>query len=129
MDDIFDMPTKEFFYGLADNNGIESVQVDTGDSFGFSTYKTVKDINAEQFAMCIKATANSQKNAVVFRCEMNFEDGTTMIDLINAKKNSEALVFVKEKALKIQLATYGTTKQEAKKRWDAIPNASANPLA
>ena len=115
-----DIATTEWFYGLASNNGIESISCDYGNCYGFDAFPTLDEVKAEKFAMCIKAAANTEENSVVFSCLFNSDDGSKLLEFFKSRKHSELLECIKTKSLKIQLATYGTSIEEANRRWDTI---------
>ena len=112
--------SEEWLYGLADKDGVEALEINTGETFGSSLYRTTKEVNTEQFSMCIRATANTQKSAVVFNVMLDFDDATEALKLLKNKQSKECFQYIKAKAKRLQLSTYGTTKVAAKKNWDAI---------
>ena len=77
--------------------------------------------------MCLRAQANQQRHAVVYRVLLDTEDSDVVESLIKDSKFTDALTLVKEKAKEVQLGTYGTTKRAAEKNWNMIPNPSLDP--
>lgn len=118
-----------WFYGLADSNGIESFveDLDTMASDVFLSDEDKKAKNSQQFAMCLRAQANQQRHAVVYRVLLDTEDSDVVESLIKDSKFADALTLVKEKAKEVQLGTYGTTKRAAEKNWNMIPNPNLDP--
>ena len=118
-----------WFYGLADANGIESFveDLDIMASDVFLSDEDKKAKNSQQFAMCLRAQANQQRHAVVYRVLLDTEDSDVVESLIKDSKFTDALTLVKEKAKEVQLGTYGTTKRAAEKNWNMIPNPSLDP--
>lgn len=118
-----------WFYGLADANGIESFveDLDIMASDVFLSDEDKKSKNSQQFAMCLRAQANQQRHAVVYRVLLDTEDSDAVESLIKDSKFADALTLVKEKAKEVQLGTYGTTKRAAEKNWNMIPNPSLDP--
>ena len=63
------MELTHWFYGLADCHGVESFVHDIDDALAALFYNDgdKREKNSSQFAMCLRAQANQQRHAVVYR--------------------------------------------------------------
>jgi hypothetical protein len=112
------MELSHWFYGLADCHGVESFVHDVDDMSKeiFMTLEDDKVVCSQQFAMCLRAQANAQRHAVVYRAAIPQAKIADIEALIKDGKYVEALNEIKEHATEIMLGTYGTTKAAAEKR-------------
>jgi len=114
------------YYGLADKNGVESFHWALVDKYGFGLGRDAEEVNLEQFTMCVKATADPGNKLVLYKAEVSDGDAKIIEELLYGKSGDEknisleALKIIKERAVVKQVASWGITKAEAKKRWDAI---------
>lgn len=118
-----------WYYGLADANGLESFQEDIDPMAAevFFSPEEVKKVKNYQFAMALRAQANQQRHAVVFRALVEDKDGDAIDALVKAGKVVEGLIMLKEKAKSVLFATHGTTLAATKKNWKLIPNSDLDP--
>jgi hypothetical protein len=93
----------------------------------FMTQEDDKVVRSQQFAMCLRAQANAQRHAVVYRAAIPESKIDVMEALIKDGKYTDALDMIKENASEIMLGTYGTTKAAAEKNWKMIPNPDLDP--
>jgi hypothetical protein len=123
------MELTHWFYGLADCHGVESFVHDIDDSSKdiFMTQEDDKVVRSQQFAMCLRAQANAQRHAVVYRAAIPQSAIPGIEALIKDGKYTDALNSIKENASEIMLGTYGTTKAAAEKNWKMIPNPDLDP--
>jgi hypothetical protein len=120
---------KQWYYGLADCHGVESFVFDLDDMSAemFTDEGEKKTKNSQQFAMCLRAQANQQRHAVVYRAELEDQYADQIEALIKEGKYTDALTMIKENAHEVQVGTYGTTKKAAEKNWKMIPNPDLDP--
>lgn len=118
-----------WYYGLADANGLESFQEETSPMVlsVFFDPKEEKRIQGLQFAMALRAQANQQRHAVVYRVLLEDKDGDAIDALVKSGKVVEALIMLKNKAKSVLFSTHGTTLLAAKKNWRLIPNSDLDP--
>lgn len=123
------MELTHWFYGLADCHGVESFVHDVDDMSKeiFMTVEDDKVTRSQQFAMCLRAQANAQRHAVVYRASILHSKVADIEALIKDGKYMDALNSIKENAAEIMLGTYGTTKAAAEKNWRMIPNPDLDP--
>jgi hypothetical protein len=91
------------------------------------TQEDDKVVRSQQFAMCLRAQANAQRHAVVYRAAIPQSKIADVEALIKDGKYTDALNAIKEHASEIMLGTYGTTKAAAEKNWKMIPNPDLDP--
>jgi hypothetical protein len=117
------------FYGLADCHGLESFNFELSElsSEFFMPGEDIRKKSDEIFANCLRAQANAQRHAVVYRVSIDEEAAAEVESLMEDGKYVEALKKLKETAEEVQLATYGTTKTAAENNWNMIPNPSLDP--
>jgi uncharacterized protein YfeS len=108
---------------------VESFVHDIDDSSKdiFMTQEDDKVVRSQQFAMCLRAQANAQRHAVVYRAAIPQSKIADVEALIKDGKYTDALNAIKEHASEIMLGTYGTTKAAAEKNWKMIPNPDLDP--
>ncbi len=119
----------QWYYGLADCHGIESFVHDLENEM-MDLFLPVDDKKAktsQQFAMCLRAQANAQRHAVVYRAKLPDAVATEIEDLLKKSKYVEALELLKDNAEEVMIGTYGTTKKAAEKNWKMIPNPDLDP--
>jgi hypothetical protein len=118
-----------WYYGLADANGIESFQEDIDPMAAevFFDKDERKKVQNYQFAMALRAQANQQRHAVVYKALVEDKDGDAIDALVKAGEVAEALVMLKEKSKSVLFATHGTTLAASKKNWRLIPNPDLDP--
>lgn len=123
------MELSHWFYGLADCHGVESFVHDLDDSSAalFLNNKDSKEKNSKQFAMCLRAQANQQRHAVVYRAAIPQSRIAIIESYIENGDYAGALNEIKSCYTEIMLGTYGTTKAEAKRNWEKIPNPRLDP--
>ena len=119
----------QWYYGLADCHGIESFVHDLENEMMdlFLTGDDKKAKTNQQFAMCLRAQANAQRHAVVYRAKLPDAVATEIEDLLKKSKYVEALELLKDNAEEVMIGTYGTTKKAAEKNWKMIPNPDLDP--
>jgi len=114
------------YYGIADSIGLESLLLDVGERFSsflldddceFGT----KVVKQTQFSMSMRALANKDRMAVVYRAEIDDDDADAIKKLIDTNQEKAALLLLKANAIKVELGTYGTTKALAAEKWHMIP--------
>lgn len=119
----------QWYYGLADCHGIESfvhdLENEMMDLFMDSGDKKVK--TSQQFAMCLRAQANQQRHAVVYRAKLSNDAAEHIEDLLKKSEYEGALEYLKDNAEEVMVGTYGTTKRAAEKNWKMIPNPDLDP--
>jgi hypothetical protein len=109
--------TPAWWVGLADCNGIESF-IKEPDRKGWSN----------QVGMLqMRARANSQRHAVVYRVKLNPEDADQIESMLTDGEYIEALSLLKEVALETQIAR--GTGINAEKAWSMIPNPDLDPFS
>lgn len=118
-----------WYYGLADAHGLESFQedIDPMSAEVFLDKDELKKIKTQQFAMCLRAQANQQRHAVVYRVLLDDKIGDEVDAILKTGKSTEALLMVKEHAKDLLFAVHGTTLSAAKKNWKLIPNSDLDP--
>lgn len=123
------MELTHWFYGLADCHGVESFVHDIDDALADLFYNDgdKKEKNSSQFAMCLRAQANQQRHAVVYRAAIPQSRVEGIESLIKGGDYEGALKEIKDCSTEIMLGTYGTTKAAAEKNWKMIPNLDLDP--
>lgn len=116
----------QWFYGIADCNGLESFEHDLKEMAMdlFLEEEEKKKKTSQQFGMCLRAQANQQKHSVVYRVLLPDDSVDEIEKLMGENKNEEALQLLKKSCKETMVGTYGTTKAAAKKNWEMIPNRS-----
>ena len=119
----------QWYYGIADCHGIESFVLDVDESVReiFFTNEENKQKTSQQFAMCLRAQANQQRHAVVYRALIPEGKDDEIEKTIKAGDYARGLQLVKEYATEVMVGTYGTTKKAAEKNWKMIPNPDLDP--
>lgn len=120
---------KLWFYGLADCHGVESFvhEVSPVARELFFAPEDSENVSAGQYAMCLRAHANPQRHAVAYRVKMEEEDSNKVQEMLKNTQYVEALNYIKEHAIELQLGTQYTTKKAAEKNWKMIPNPDLDP--
>ena len=120
---------EEWYYGLADCHGVESFvsEIDPVISGMFMEEGSGQKVRSEQFGLSMRAHANQQRHAVVYRVLLPMEVAVVVEKDIAAGKYMEALIALKAGAIETQLGTYATTKSAAEKNWKMIPNPDLDP--
>lgn len=120
---------KLWFYGLADCHGVESFvhEVSPMARELFFAPEESENVSAGQYAMCLRAHANPQRHAVAYRVKMEEEDSNKVQEMLKNTQYVEALNYIKEHAIELQLGTQYTTKKAAEKNWKMIPNPDLDP--
>lgn len=120
-----------WYYGLADCRGIESFVHDVDEAIAsmFLEDGETERIKSNQFALAMRAMANPQRFAVVYRVLLPVEVAREVEKDLENGKYMEALNRVKKGAKVVELGTYATTKSAAEKRWKMIPNPDLDPTA
>jgi hypothetical protein len=110
------------FIGIADCHGLESfiparrINADT---------ELFDERKGDIAMMVLRANANTQRRALVFRVEISLEDATAIEEMMEDGDYIDALNELKEKATKVEIAGgAGINKQKA---WDSIPNPDLDP--
>lgn len=120
---------KSRYFGLADCHGLESFALDPNESvksFFFDEGDT-KENQSTKIMMSLRANANAQRHAVVYRVLLDDADANEVENLISQSKYAEALLKIKESGEELELGTYGTTLSAAEKNWKMIPNPDLDP--
>lgn len=132
-------PTK-WFVGLADCHGIESMleepdmseadDLERMTDLGFDGYaeeaNKIRKGWSQQVAMLkLRASANSQRYAVVYRVQLRKSDAVHIEELMDDGEYAEALSYMKDAALMTQVAKNGGMNIE--KAWRLIPNPDLDP--
>ena len=120
---------ESWYYGLADCHGVESfvVEVDSVIHSMFLGDGSEQKVRAEQFGLSMRAHANAQRHAVVYRVLIPLDVAELIEKDIAAGKYLDALIKIKANAKETQLGTYATTKSAAEKNWNMIPNPDLDP--
>jgi hypothetical protein len=120
---------KSNYFGLADCHGLESFAFDPADSIKdfMLDDDTNKENNSKKIMMSLRANANAQRHAVVYRVSLEDAAADEIEKLLSEGKYVEALLKVKEHGEELELGTYGTTLSAAEKRWGMIPNPNLDP--
>jgi len=123
------MELSHWFYGLADCHGVESFvhDIDEGLTALFFSDSEKREKNSNQFAMCLRAQANQQRHAVVYRASIPQSKIEVIEAFIKGGDYEGALLEIKSCSSEIMLGTYGTTKAAAEKNWKMIPNPDLDP--
>ncbi len=125
------MSTLHWCYGLADCHGVESFVHDYHneftDMFIEDEGKSAEENKSQIFAMSIRAHANQQRHAVVYRVSLVREDMEYIEELISAGEYIRALREIKLRAKELMLSTFGSSKTAAEKNWRMIPNPDLDP--
>jgi hypothetical protein len=77
--------------------------------------------------MCLRAQANQQRHAVVYRAAIPQSHVEIIEGFIKGGDYEAALKEIKDCSTEIMLGTYGTTKAAAEKNWKMIPNPDLDP--
>jgi hypothetical protein len=75
----------------------------------------------------MRARANSQRHAVVYRVMLNPEDASQIEELLSDGEYIDALELLKEVALETQIAR--GTGINSEKAWKMIPNPDLDPFS
>lgn len=120
---------KLWFYGLADCHGVESFvhEVSPVARELFFAPEESENVQAGQYAMCLRAHANPQRHAVAYRVKMDDSKSDIVQEMLKKSQYIEALNFIKENCEELQLGTQYTTKKAAEKNWNMIPNPDLDP--
>lgn len=112
------------YIGIADCHGIES-------------FTPARQYNAEEEAftmnnqavafMSMRANANAQRHAVVFKVKVSSEVADEIFDLIDQGEYADALTYLKDNADEVALAKIGGG-ISAEKNWNKIPNPDLDPF-
>jgi hypothetical protein len=121
---------KSWMYGYADSDGIQMLESEPADyEMEFFSVKTPEEINTDQFTLAVKATADQSKKGVLFRALLSPGDVQTIQASIYGSNEAastgklSALKVLKENSDKVQVASWGLTKPEAKKRWVSLTSS------
>jgi hypothetical protein len=133
--------TPTWWVGLADCNGIESFikepdMSDADDADRLAELgldepgagnKLRKGWSNQVGMLQMRARANSQRHAVVYRVKLNQEDADQIESMLTDGEYTEALALLKEVALETQIAR--GTGINAEKAWSMIPNPDLDPFS
>jgi hypothetical protein len=133
--------TPAWWVGLADCNGIESFikepdMSDADDADRLAELgldepgagnKLRKGWSNQVGMLQMRARANSQRQAVVYRVKLNPEDADQIESMLTDGEYIEALSLLKEVALETQIAR--GTGINAEKAWSMIPNPDLDPFS
>lgn len=110
------------YIGIADAHGLES-------------FVPAREYNAEEerFSMnnkaiafmSMRANANRQRHAVVFKVKISSENADEVFDLLDQGEYAEALTKVKDSADEVALVK----SPGAEKSWNLIPNPDLDPFS
>jgi hypothetical protein len=111
------------YIGIADCHGLES-------------FTPARQYNAEEEAftmnnkavafMTMRANANRQRHAVVFKVKVNTEVADEIFELIDQGEYTEALTYLKDNADEVALVK--SSMGNAEKSWNMIPNPDLDPF-
>lgn len=110
------------FIGIADCHGLESFI--PARKFNLETQSF--DQNNQDIAfMVLRANANGQRRAIVFRVEVDKDEGIEIMSVFDDGDYLEALNLLKQYATKVELA--GGQGMNKQKTWEIIPNPDLDP--
>lgn len=123
------MELTHWFYGLADCHGVESFvhDLDNESAALFLNEDDGEKKNSKQFAMCLRAQANAQRHAVVYRACIPQSRIGIIESQIKSGDYSGALNEIKSCYTELMLGNYGITSPVAKRNWEKIPNPDLDP--
>lgn len=129
-----------WWVGLADCHGIESF-LEEPDMTEAEEYEKLSDAGFDDFMelakkirkgwsqsvamMKLRAGANSQRHAIVYRVKLRKSDASEIDSMLANGEYAEALSYLKEVALETQVAKTGGMNVE--KSWSLIPNPDLDP--
>jgi hypothetical protein len=133
--------TPSWWVGIADCNGIESFikepdMSDADDADRLAELgldepgagnKMRKGWSNTVSTLQMRARANSQRHAVVYRVKLNTEDSDQIEELLADGEYTSALDMLKQVALETQIAR--GTGINAEKAWNMIPNPDLDPFS
>lgn len=112
------------YIGIADCHGIES-------------FVPARQYNAEEESfsmnnqavafMTMRANANSQRHAVVFKVKVSTEVADEIFAMLDQGEYADALSYLKDNADEVALAKT-TGGMNAEKNWNKIPNPDLDPF-
>ena len=112
------------YVGIADCNGLESfIPVDFDKAISKLTNTPKTD---PTHILVIRAQANRQRHAIVYRANVKFDDAKKIQKYFNEGKYELALMELKVKADNVELAS-GLGNVE--KSWNLIPNKDLDPFS
>jgi len=130
------VPQEKWYFGLADCLGIDSFIEEPESLADWVDFDTLfkagllpeegrntserKKYNSIIRMLKMRAQANPQRWPIVYRVKLSESDGTEIQNLVNDGEYDEALTYLKQKAITVQLAR--GTGGDAERRWKAIPN-------
>lgn len=131
-----------WWVGLADCNGIESF-FEEPDMSEADDYEKLAELGFEDFVeqakkirsgwsqkvgmLKLRAGANSQRHALVYRAKLRKSDASEIEEMLENGKYVEALEYLKQIAIEVQLAKIGGLNLE--KAWKLIPNPDLDPFS
>ena len=131
----------QWYYGVADCNGLESFvhepfSQDWQDSdqlfdLGLTPADSSEDPEKRKYnknlgMMKLRAQANIQRHPVIFRVKLRPTDGAAVRNMYEDQDYEEALKYMKDNALAVQLARGIGTNPE--RTWNRIPDPSLDPM-
>ncbi len=130
-----------WWVGLADCNGVDSFikepDMSDADDADRLAELGLEEIGAgnkmrkgwsNQVSMLqMRARANSQRHAVVYRVKLNTEDSDQIEELLSDGEYIDALNMIKQAALETQIAR--GTGINAERAWSMIPNPDLDPFS
>ena len=130
-----------WWVGIADCHGIESF-VEEPDMSEADEYEQLSDAGFDDFMelakkirkgwsqqvslMKLRASANAQRYAVVYRIKLRKSDSDEIETMLADGEYVDALTYLKQVALEVQLARNGGANLE--KAWRLIPNPDLDPF-
>ena len=113
------------YFGLADCNGIESFlsadELSQADMLEALDGKASHTFNAKLNILFWRARANEQRHPVIYMVKVTDKVIKSMDTLLKDGKYIEALNYLKEAALEVQI------QKGMEKRWNKIPNPELEP--
>lgn len=136
-----DYSTPSWWVGLADCNGIESFikepdMSDADDADRLAELgldepgagnKMRKGWSNQVSMLQMRARANSQRHAVVYRVKLSPDDASVIEDMLNDGDYIGALEMLKQSSLETQIARGSGI--NAEKAWNMIPNPDLDPFS
>lgn len=97
-------------------------RVGIADAHGIESYELAEKVDNSTVNMLgIRAMANRQRHALVFRVEMSAKDDEKVMALLKSANWQDALNLVKAKNKKVEIS------RGCEKSWELIPNPALDP--
>lgn len=121
-----------WYYGLADCHGIESFIIDqTTDDWDlmFAKEDSLETTKGQIMALAMRAFSNKERKAVAFRAMLHRSDVDAIEELLKSGEHIKALDTLKQKAIEVEVASFGFPKDDSRKNWELIPNPKLDPYS